>query len=93
MGSRKMHTLGLLGGMSWESTVIYYKLINRQVRERLGKLHSSECITCSFDFEEIEQLQRAGQWERMRELLCNAAGDSSLEVQRPFLSAPTPYTG
>jgi aspartate racemase len=68
-----MQTLGLLGGMSWESTTTYYQLINRRVRERLGHLHSAKCVIFSFDFEQIEQLQRAGDWDRMGELLCDGA--------------------
>ncbi|TQV98946.1 hypothetical protein V2A60_007359 [Cordyceps javanica] len=58
-----MKTLGLLGGMSWESTVTYYQQINRRVREVRGGLHSAKCIILSFDFAEIEALQRAGHWE------------------------------
>lgn len=68
-----MKILGLLGGMSWESTTTYYQLINRRVRERQGHLHSSKCVIYSFDFEVIEQLQRAGDWDRLGELLCDGA--------------------
>lgn len=57
-----MKIIGLLGGMSWESTVSYYQWINRRVRDRRGDLHSAHCILYSVDFGEIEPLQRAGRW-------------------------------
>jgi len=57
-----MKTIGLIGGMSWESTVTYYQLLNRLARERLGGLHSAELLLWSFDFAEIEDLQAAGDW-------------------------------
>jgi aspartate racemase len=69
-----MKTLGLLGGMSWESTTTYYQLINRRVREVQGGLHSARCIIFSFDFAEIEQLQRAAKWAEAGALLDEAAG-------------------
>ncbi|MEM7586603.1 MAG: aspartate/glutamate racemase family protein [Acidobacteriota bacterium] len=68
-----MRTLGLLGGMSWESTVTYYRLINRHVAERLGGLHSAELLLYSFDFEPIEQLQHAGDWDAAANRLIQAA--------------------
>lgn len=68
-----MRTLGLIGGMSWESTATYYETVNKRVRERLGGLHSSKCIVYSFDFEEIERLQKLGDWEAATDLLCHAA--------------------
>lgn len=61
-----MKTIGLIGGMSWESSGVYYTLINREVRERLGKSHSAACVMVSFDFQEIEELQYAGDWETLR---------------------------
>jgi aspartate racemase len=70
---RYVKTIGLLGGMSWESTVPYYQTINRVVGERLGGLHSAEILLYSVDFHEIEQLQQAGRWEESGELLSNAA--------------------
>lgn len=57
-----MKTIGLIGGMSWESTVIYYRLLNHLAREALGGLHSAEILMWSFDFGEIEALQAAGNW-------------------------------
>jgi aspartate racemase len=59
-----MKTIGLIGGMSWESTVLYYQIINRTVAERLGGLHSARIVLHSVDFDQIERLQRAGQWEQ-----------------------------
>jgi aspartate racemase len=54
--------IGLLGGMSWESTAVYYRLVNELVAERLGGLHSADCIVRSVDFYDIEQMQAAGAW-------------------------------
>ena len=64
-----MRTIGLLGGMSWESSALYYRLVNERVRERLGGLHSARCVLLSVDFDEIERLQVAGEWERAGTLL------------------------
>ena len=58
-----MKTIGLLGRMSWESTVSYYREINQGVRRALGGLHSARICLYSVDFEEIEKLQHQGQWE------------------------------
>lgn len=58
-----MKTIGLIGGMSWESTVVYYQHLNRLARERLGGLHSAELLMWSFDFADIEALQAAGDWD------------------------------
>ncbi len=68
-----MKTIGLLGGMSWESTVTYYQTINRVVGQRLGGFHSARILLHSVDFAEIETLQREGQWNRMGEVLATAA--------------------
>ena len=68
-----MKTIGLLGGMSWESTVPYYRLINEMVKERLGGLHSAKVILLSVDFHEVEQLQRAARWEEAGALLADGA--------------------
>ena len=56
----KLKTIGLIGGMSWESTVTYYKIINETVKEKLGGLHSAKCILYSVDFQEIEECQANG---------------------------------
>jgi aspartate racemase len=71
-------TIGLLGGMSWESSALYYRLLNEAVRARLGGLHSARCVLLSVDFAEIERLQVAGEWERAGELL--AADAKALEA-------------
>ena len=68
-----MKTIGLLGGMSWESTVTYYQIINQTVRERLGGLHSARCILYSVEFDEIERCQSSGNWERSAGILAGAA--------------------
>jgi aspartate racemase len=66
-------TIGLLGGMSWESTAEYYRLANELVRQRLGGLHSADCVIRSVDFATIEQLQVAGEWEAAGRLLAREA--------------------
>ncbi|TRC92770.1 aspartate/glutamate racemase family protein [Mesorhizobium sp. WSM4303] len=68
-----MKTLGLLGGMSWESTAIYYRLLNEIVRERLGGLHSAKLLLHSFDFAEIAERQHHGDWDGAGVLLADAA--------------------
>ncbi len=68
-----MKTIGLIGGMSWESTVTYYQIINETVRKALGGLHSAKCLLCSVDFHEIEAFQASGAWEQSGELLADAA--------------------
>jgi aspartate racemase len=68
-----MRTIGLLGGMSWESSALYYRYVNEAVRERLGGLHSARCVLLSVDFAEIEALQVAGEWERAGALLATDA--------------------
>jgi amino-acid racemase len=68
-----MKTLGLIGGMSWESTAIYYRLLNEVVRERLGGLHSARLLLWSFDFAEIAERQHAGDWQGAGILLIDAA--------------------
>ena len=68
-----MKIIGLLGGMSWESTVSYYQAINQGIRARLGGLHSAKIVLYSVDFQEIETLQNAGKWEETGEILSRAA--------------------
>jgi len=67
-----MKTIGLLGGMSWESTVPYYQAINRTVAEKLGGLHSAKVLLYSVDFAEIEELQHAGRWDEAGAVLADA---------------------
>lgn len=69
-----MKTIGLIGGMSWESTVPYYRTINRVVSERLGGLHSAQILLYSVDFQPIEELQRTGRWDEAGTILAEAAG-------------------
>jgi aspartate racemase len=66
--------IGLLGGMSWESSIEYYRLVNEIMRDRLGGLHSADCLLRSVDFAEIELLQREGRWEEAGERLAAEAG-------------------
>lgn len=68
-----MKTIGLIGGMSWESTIPYYRQINERIKERLGGLHSAKIALYSVDFHEIERLQHAGDWEAAGRLLADAA--------------------
>ena len=58
-----MKTIGIIGGMSWESTSEYYRILNETVHERLGGLHSAKCVIVSVDFAEVEVLQREGRWD------------------------------
>lgn len=68
-----MKTIGLIGGMSWESSLEYYRIINEEVKAKLGGLHSAKCILYSVDFEEIERCQAEGDWESSGKLLGDAA--------------------
>jgi aspartate racemase len=68
-----MRTIGLLGGMSWESTAEYYRLVNELTRERLGGLHSARCVLYSVDFAEIERMQVEGRWGDAADALAEAA--------------------
>jgi aspartate racemase len=68
-----MKTIGLIGGMSWESTTLYYQIINREIAKRLGGLSSAKLNLVSLDFADIAQRQRAGDWDGMAVILCEAA--------------------
>lgn len=68
-----MKTIGLIGGMSWESSAEYYRIINETMKEKLGGLHSAKCIMYSVDFEEIEKLQHASKWKEATEVMIDAA--------------------
>lgn len=68
-----MQTIGLIGGMSWESTIPYYRQINEVIKERLGGLHSAKIILYSVNFQEIEQLQHQGKWDEAGKMLADAA--------------------
>lgn len=68
-----MKTIGLIGGMSWESSLEYYRIINETVKARLGGLHSAKSLMFSFDFEEIETLQQQGKWDEATRMMIQAA--------------------
>lgn len=68
-----MKVIGLIGGMSWESSALYYRMVNEEVRSRLGGLHSAKCLLYSVDFEEIERYQAEGAWEKAGEVLGQTA--------------------
>jgi aspartate racemase len=68
-----MKRIGLLGGMSWESSIEYYRLLNEEVRNRLGGLHSADCVLRSVDFAPIEELQRGGSWQQAGDVLAAEA--------------------
>lgn len=68
-----MKTIGLIGGMSWESTSLYYKTINEYIKNNLGGLYSAKCILYSVNFEEISRLQKSGDWEKCGEILGDIA--------------------
>ena len=68
-----MKTIGLIGGMSWESTLSYYKAINQGIKKQLGGLHSAKLVLFSVDFDEIEKLQHQGKWQETADILSNAA--------------------
>ncbi|MDW7693880.1 aspartate/glutamate racemase family protein [Flammeovirgaceae bacterium SG7u.111] len=73
-----MKTIGMIGGLSWESSAVYYSLMNKLVKEKLGGYHNCKSVMLTVDFAEIELLQRAGDWAKMDELMADAA--SKLEA-------------
>jgi len=68
-----MKTIGLIGGMSWESTLEYYRIINETIKKKLGGSHSAKILLYSFDFEEIEYLQHKGDWRKLSEIMIDVA--------------------
>jgi aspartate racemase len=72
-GQQQMQTIGLIGGMSWESTAVYYRRLNEQVRNRLGGLHSAEILMRSVDFDAIVSLQKQGRWDEACQVLAGIA--------------------
>ena len=68
-----MKTIGLIGGMSWESTAVYYRIINEEIKEKLGGLHSAKIVLYSFNFDEIAKMQRAGDWIEAEQEMVKAA--------------------
>lgn len=79
-----MKTIGLIGGMSWESSLEYYRIVNEVVKERLGGLHSAKCILYSVEFAEIEALQHAGRWDEAAQKMVEA-GQSLERAGADFL--------
>ncbi|MCF0130193.1 MAG: aspartate/glutamate racemase family protein [Pseudobutyrivibrio sp.] len=73
-----MKTIGLIGGMSWESTIPYYQIINNTVKETLGGLHSAKIILYSVEFDEIEKCQASGEWSKSGEIL----GDAAVKLEK-----------
>lgn len=68
-----MKTIGMIGGMSWESSAEYYRIVNETIKDRLGGLHSAQCLMFSVDFEEIERLQHAARWDEAGQVMAEAA--------------------
>ena len=68
-----MKTIGLIGGMSWESSIEYYRIINQSVQKRLGGVHSAKIVMVSLDFAEIEELQALGNWDEATKIMVDAA--------------------
>jgi aspartate racemase len=69
-----MKTIGLIGGMSWESSLVYYEIINKKIREILGGYHSCKSVMISVDFAEVETLQHKNDWEALNKIMADAAG-------------------
>ena len=70
-----MKRIGLIGGMSWESSQDYYRIINEEVKAQLGGSHSADCIMYSFDFQLIEDLQHNGEWEKLTQIMVDEANN------------------
>ena len=87
-----MLTIGMLGGMSWESSAEYYRLANELVAARLGGLHSAKCVLLSVDFDSIERLQSAARWDEAGPLLGRPLDPSRPPVPTCWCCARTPCT-
>lgn len=87
-----MKTIGLIGGMSWESTVDYYRIINQEVARRHGGLHSAKILMYSVDFGELEPLMREGKWEEIGQHMATIAKTLESGGADVILLAPTPST-
>ena len=74
---KEMKTIGLIGGMSWESTAVYYRRLNEQVRDKLGGLHSAEVLLRSVDFDDIVALQKSDSWDQASRRLAEILGVTS----------------
>ena len=84
-----MKTIGLIGGMSWESSIEYYRIINQEVSNSLGGLHSAKSVMVSVDFAEIERLQSEGRWQEATQAMIRAAR----QVQEITAEARKPASG
>lgn len=69
---RELKVIGLIGGMSWESSLEYYRILNETVKSKLGGLHSAKCLMYSVDFQEIENLQHNNKWDELNEIMIHA---------------------
>ena len=87
-----MLTIGMLGGMSWESSAEYYQLVNEFVGDRLGGLRSARCVLVSVDFAEIERLQATGDWDKAAAMLAEPPGRSRRAAPTCWCCAPRPCT-
>lgn len=85
-----MKTIGLLGGMSWESTIPYYRLINEGIKQQLGGLHSASLLLHSVDFHDIEVCQRRGEWDKAGDILAQAAQGLQQAGAEALCCVPTP---
>ncbi len=85
-----MKTIGMIGGMSWESSLDYYRYLNEIVKQKLGGLHSAQCLLYSVDFDEIEVYQRSSQWHLATEVMVSAAQRLERGARISLLYAPTP---
>ena len=79
-----MKIIGLIGGMSWESSAVYYRLLNERVGSMLGGSHSCECIMDSVDFDPVERLQHQGKWKE----LCDIMRDKALKLEKGGCTPP-----
>ena len=68
-----MKTIGLIGGISWESSIEYYRIINEEIKKKLGGFHSAKCIMYSFDFAELEKLEQGMEWKELTKIIIDAA--------------------
>jgi aspartate racemase len=80
-----MRTIGMIGGMSWESSIEYYRILNETIKNALGGLHSAQCLLYSLDFEEIERLQHSGNWAELTKILVAAAKKLKLAGAESFI--------
>jgi len=78
-----VRTIGLIGGMSWESSAHYYRIINQEVRRRLGGTHSAKSVMVSLDFAEIARLHRVGEWDALAKHMATAARDATRRAAVP----------